>query len=506
MQKQLRNQNSPWLGQQLPVSQGMAKIEMSDEQALTQFQLREKMHLHLVGIGGAGISAIAQVLLGRGYVVSGSDAQANELTAALAAAGATVYQGHDAAQIAGADALIISSAVPDENPEVAAARAASLPVLKRSDFLGHLMAEDIGIAVAGTHGKTTTTGMIAQVLIAGELDPTVILGGVLPSLGSNGRFGEGGYFVIEADEYDHMFLGLRPEVAVLTNIEHDHPDLFPTAASYVDAFTRFLRLLPENGRLVACVDDPGVRRLLQDLALPGVEISTYSVAENGAKMARPAEFQALDVRPNALGGSDFIVQQEGQLVGLARLRVPGFYNVRNALAAIAVGLDSGVDFNIMRQTLAGFGGVGRRFQVIGEAGEVTVIDDYAHHPTEIKVTLQAARQRYPGRRLWAVWQPHTYSRTKLLLQEFATCFTEADRVVALDIYRSRERDTLGMDTAVVLAAMNHSDAVHVPRREDAATFILDRVRPGDVVLTLGAGDGNAVGEWVLAGLQKRVRE
>lgn len=467
------------------------------------FELQPGMHLHLVGIGGAGISAIAQVLQGRGYQVSGSDMQANALTAALAQAGVVVYQGHHARQIAGADAVIISSAVSESNPEVAAARAAGIPVLKRADFLGHLMAGDIGVAIAGTHGKTTTTGMIAQILLDGELDPTLILGGVLPSLGTNGRFGSGGYFVIEADEYDHMFLGLRPEVAVLTNIEHDHPDIFPTHENYLQAFADFVQLLPPHGRLIACVDDMGVCTLLDRMTLPNVEITTYSVAEDGVTPAHAADFQALDIRPNPLGGVDFLVQQEGQLVGLARLRLPGHHNVRNALAAIIVGLDSGVDFSTMRQTLADFGGVGRRFQVIGEAEEVTIIDDYAHHPTEIRVTLQAARQRYPGRRLWAVWQPHTYSRMKLLQTEFATCFQDADRVVALDIYRSRENDTLGMDTAVIVKAMNHPQVVHIPQREEAATYILDRVRRGDVVLTLGAGDGNEVGAWVLAGLQKR---
>ncbi len=466
------------------------------------FTLRPGTHLHLIGIGGVGMSAIAQVLLGRGCVVSGSDMHGNALTEALAAGGATIYVGHDAAQVVGVDAVIISSAVPESNPEVVAARAAGLPVLKRSDLLGHLMAGDIGIAVAGTHGKTTTTGMVAQILLDGELDPTFILGGVLPSLETNGRFGSGDYFVIEADEYDHMFLGLRPEVVVLTNIEHDHPDIFPTWALYLQAFKEFVGLLPPNGRLVACVDDPGVRELLTAVTLPGVEVTTYSVAEN--ELPQPADFQALDVRPNPIGGMDFVVQQEGQLVGLARLRLPGYHNARNALAAMIVGLDCGIDFSKMRQTLAEFGGVGRRFQVIGEVGEVTIIDDYAHHPTEIRVTLQAARQRYPGRRLWAVWQPHTYSRTRLLLAEFAACFADADRVVALDIYRSREQETLGMDTAVVVQAMKHPHAVHIPGREEAAAYILDRARPGDVVLTLGAGDGNEVGEWVLAGLRQRL--
>ncbi len=473
------------------------------------FSLRPGMRLHLVGIGGAGISAVARVLLGRGFVVSGSDVQENALTAALRAEGATVYTGHAAAHIAGAEALVISSAVPESNPEVVAARAKGIPVLKRADLLGHLMADEIGIAVAGSHGKTTTTGMIAQILLEGGLDPTVIVGGVLPAWGSNGRVGQGGFFVIEADEYDYMFLGLRPEVAVVTNIEHDHPDMFATEEDYLAAFAEFVMLLPPNGRLVACIDDEGVRRLLRRVTLPGVEVTTFSVLSNGrarTSEGQTADFQAFDLRPNPLGGMDFVVQHEGQLVGLARLRVPGVHNVANALAAIVVGLDAGLDFHQIRQALANFGGVGRRFQVQGEVGQVTVIDDYAHHPTEIRTTLAAARQRYPGRRIWAVWQPHTFSRTKLYLQEFAASFDQADRVVALDIYRSRETETLGIDTAVVLNAMQHAAAVHIPSREEAATYILDRVLPGDVILTLGAGDGHMVGEWVLQGLRQRLEK
>lgn len=467
------------------------------------FQLRSGMHLHLVGIGGAGISAIARVLSGRGFVVSGSDMQANELTAVLATEGAIIYEGHRAENIAGAEALIISSAVPADNPEIVAARALGLPIFKRSDILGQLMADSIGIAVAGSHGKTTTTGMIAQILLQADLDPTVIVGGVLPTLGSNGRYGEGDYFVIEADEYDHMFLGLKPEVAVITSVEHDHPDLFPTWSDYLNAFRQFVGLLPDGGRLIACADDAGVQAMLANLPLGGVEITTYALA--GEETAVAADFLAQDCRPNQLGGMDFVVEENGQLIGLARLRVPGEHNVRNALAAIIVGLDVGLDFAVIRQGLAEFGGMGRRFQILGEVGRVTVIDDYAHHPTEIQATLAAARQRFPGRRIWAVWQPHTYSRTRLLRQQFAQSFGQADRVIALDIYRSREQDTLGMETPLVLEEMDHPDAQYIADRRAAADYLLDRVRPDDVIITLGAGDGNVVGQWVLEGLRKRVK-
>ena len=298
-----------------------------------------------------------------------------------------------------------------------------------------------GIAVAGTHGKTTTTGMIAQVLVDAGLDPTVILGGILPEWGSNGRAGKGKYFLIEADEYDHMFLGLRPSMAVITNIEHDHPDIFPTAAEYRDDFRRFASLLPDSGRLIACGQDAGVIQLLDDLELSKVEISTYGLSQKSS--IGDFDFEAEDRRPNQLGGTDFLVSGYGQTIGLVRLRIPGEHNVLNALAAIVVALDLEIDFPQICRSLAGFGGIGRRFQVTGEVGGVTVIDDYAHHPTEIGATLAAARQRYPGRRIWAVWQPHTFSRTLLMLSRFAGSFGDADRVIALDIYRSRETDDSG---------------------------------------------------------------
>lgn len=471
------------------------------------FKLRSGMHIHVVGIGGAGMSAIARVLLGRGCVVSGSDMHSNAFTAALAAEGATIFEGHNAENMSGADALVISSAVPPDNPEVAAARSLNLPVLKRANILDQLMVDNIGIAVAGSHGKTTTTGMIAHILIQAELDPTVIVGGTLPSMESNGRFGRGDYFVIEADEYDYMFLGLHPEVAVITSIEHDHPDLFRTEAEYLEAFRQFVNLLPAGGRLIVCAEDAGVQKLLKEVRLTNVEITTYAVAgaAAGKETAVSADIIAVDCRPNPLGGMDFVVEDHGELIGLARLRIPGEHNVRNALAAIIVALDLGVDFPVIRQSLADFGGMSRRFQILGEIGGVTVIDDYAHHPTEIKVTLAAARQQFPGRRIWAVWQPHTYSRTKLLLKEFAQSFNDADRVIALDIYRSREQDTLGMDTAVVLDVMEHPNAVHIASNREAADYLLDRVRPDDVILTLGAGDGDVIGKWVLEGLQKRVK-
>lgn len=459
------------------------------------------MHLHIVGIGGAGMSAIARVLLGRGFQVSGSDQQGNAQTDALLAAGATIHIGHSPEFVDGADVIVVSSAVPATNPEWVAALSRGLPVLKRADLLGKLMQGTFGIAVAGSHGKTTTTGMIAHILIEGGLDPTVILGGTLAELGGNGRFGHGPHFVVEADEYDHMFLGLRPQMAVITNIEHDHPDMFPTAADYRDAFNQFVALLPPDGRLIVCADDPGAAELPATLQPAGVRVISYGLGQPSGKQP---DMQALDVRPNQMGGSDFVVEVAGQSVGLARIRLPGLHNVRNALAAFVVALELPIDFAQACRALAGFGGVQRRFQLIGEAGGVTIIDDYAHHPTEIRATLAAARQRYPGRRLWAVWQPHTYSRTRLLLDEFAASFAQADRVVALDIYGSREPVDPAITTGGVVERMEHPNAVHIADRRDAADYLLERLRPDDVVLTLGAGDGNVIGHWVLEGLQDQL--
>lgn len=482
----------------------MSATHTQDQQNIDEAQqlnLQPGMRIHLVGIAGSGMSAIAWLLLGRGFAVSGSDLHQNDLVTALREAGAVVHVKHHAKNVSDAELVVISSAVPPQNVEVVAALEAGIPVLKRADLLGYLMTGAVGIAVAGTHGKTTTTSMIAHILLEAGRDPSLVAGGILPGLGRNGRAGESDLFVVEADEYDYMFLGLRPQIELVTNLEHDHPDLFDTPAAYLSAFMKFVDRLPPDGTLICCHDDEGARQLLAENQRGDIQVMTYGTGEAPDGF----HFRAVDLQPNQLGGTDFVVLYNGDTLGLARLRLPGEHNVRNALAAIAACNALGVAFTEIVQALISFGGVERRFQLVGEIRDVTVIDDYAHHPTEIRATLAAARQRFRGRRLWAVWQPHTYSRTRLLGREFARSFGDADRVIVLDIYRSREKDTLGVNAAQIVAEMDHPYARHIGLKEEAAKFILDRVLPGDLVLTLGAGDGDEVGKWILDGLRRRVQ-
>ncbi len=459
--------------------------------------LRDGMHIHLVGIGGSGLSAIARVLLGMGYAVSGSDRSPSPLTEALQAEGATVSIGHASENVRGADLLLISSAIPSENPEVLAARAADIPVLKRADLLGELMTDRIGLAVAGTHGKTTTSAMLAWVLLQAKMDPSFIVGGVLANLGTNARAGRGGPFVIEADEYDRMFLGLRPRAAVLTAVEHDHPDCYPTLEEMVGAFRQFIDRLPANGLLVACRDDQGARRLGMEREALGKEVRWYGFDEQATWRA---------VSCQTAGGCDYVVRRAGEAVGAIRLALPGRHNVLNSLAVVAMADWLGVPFEPTQEALARFSGVERRFEIKGEAGGVVVVDDYAHHPTEIAATLAAARNRYPERRIWAVFQPHTFSRTRALMQQFAVSFADADKVLVLDIYAARETDNLGIDSSDLLSLMQHPHARHIGSRRQAAGYLSEHVRPGDLVITLGAGDGDQVGEWVLGALRGMMDE
>ncbi len=460
---------------------------------MKEVNLKSGMSVHLIGIGGAGLSAIAHVLLDEGYTVSGSDQTASPVTERLAQRGAVVRIGHAPSHVAGADLVVVSSAVLADNPEVIEAQRLGIPVVKRADLLGALTAGRVGVAVAGTHGKTTTTAMIAHVLLETGYDPAFIVGGVIGEEGLSGRAGTGP-FVIEADEYDRTFLGLHPQIAVVTNVEHDHPDCYPTFEATREAFEQFVSLLPDDGLLVAGWDNPAARGLGESRQAQGKPAVLYGAGKG-------APWQAAHTQPNQAGGSDFVVLRHGQTVGLVRLRVPGGHNVVNALATLAVTGALGVPFDKARDSLREFRGVGRRFEVKGEAGGVTVVDDYAHHPSEIRATLAAARLRFAGRKVWAVFQPHTYSRVRALLPELAAAFGEADHVIVTAIYAAREHDTLGVSGADIVARMNHRDTRYIADLDEAAAYLLEHVRPGEVVITLSAGDGNRVGQMVLEKLQ-----
>jgi UDP-N-acetylmuramate--alanine ligase len=455
-------------------------------------------HVHLIGIGGSGLSAIARILLERGMVVSGSDRQPSTATKSLQAAGARVFIGHHPDNIQGANVVVRSSAIPDDNVEALAAVQEGIPVLKRSEFMGRLLEGYKVLAVAGTHGKTTTTAMLSWSLTQLGQDPSYIIGGVSLDLGTNAHAGKGSYFVIEADEYDRMFLGLKPDIAVVTNIEHDHPDCFPAPDDFYQAFRAFADQLISQGILLACGDDPGARRLATEAQSAGHDVRSYGL-NHWVNLDGP-DYAARDLDINSLGGFSFDVVRLGNPSPAARvsLRVPGRHNVSNALAVLAVIDCLSLPLDQAAQALGRYSGSERRFEVRGESHGVTVIDDYAHHPSEIRATLAAARSRYPERSIWAVWQPHTYSRTRSLLNDFATSFIDAEQVIVTEIYAAREDPPAnGFSSRDVVEALKHPRVHYIPDLAHTADFLLKRLQPEAVVLVLSAGDANRLSEMLL---------
>jgi UDP-N-acetylmuramate--alanine ligase len=452
--------------------------------------------IHIVGIGGIGMSAIARVLHGLGYEVSGSDARQTPLTIELAELGMTLSHVHRAENVEGADLVVVSSAVPEDNPEVQAAHHLGVAITKRDRLLGELMTGKLGIAVAGTHGKTTTSALIAFILTELGLDPTFVVGGILQGLETNARLGQGPHFVVEADEYDHTFLGLRPRLAVVTVIEMDHPDCFADLDAITADFGLFMRLVPRGGTLIGCADQPRVMDLLQEVS------AEQKVAAVTYGLDTTAHWRACDVRLNDWGGSDFAVLSKGEVVGKAQLRLPGLHNVSNSLASLAVADCLHLPLHDVLAVLPRFRGVRRRFEWKGEARGVVVIDDYAHHPTEIGATLAAARRRFGSRPLWVFFQPHTYSRTKALWNEFAASFGDADHVLISDIYAAREMKDPAVSAVDLVRRMSHADVRYVGTLCEASEILRTSLKSGDVLLTLGAGDGDQVGEDVLLALGK----
>jgi UDP-N-acetylmuramate--alanine ligase len=449
-------------------------------------------HVHFIGIGGSGLSAIARLLKESGYEVTGSDQTLSPFAADLQNIGVTIFIGHHPRNVNGADWVVRSSAIKDENPEVVAAMQAKIPVYKRADFLGQLMSKKLGIAIAGTHGKTTTTAMTAWTLHAMHRNPSFIIGGTLNNLKTNAHSGSSDLFVIEADEYDRMFLGLKPQIAVVTNLEHDHPDCYPTFEDMYSAFQNFVDLLPPDGTLIASAEDEGAATLLPYARRKGLNVISYSV-QGEMTINSPQWMQARMLRPNNRGGFDFSAMTN---IGAASalhvsLQVPGEHNVRNALAVLSIIATLGLPLRAAAEALSRFEGTGRRFEIRGERNGITLIDDYAHHPTEIRATLAGAKARFPNRRILAVWQPHTYSRTQALHYEFSRAFSDADEVLVTEIYASREARQ-NFSSAEVVSAMPHISARYSGSITDTKDDLLKSLRPGDVVIVLSAGDADQI--------------
>ena len=450
-------------------------------------------HIHFVGIGGAGMSGIAEVLLNQGYRISGSDLGESTVTRRLVALGAQVFVGHDAAHIEGADAIVTSTAAKEDNPEVVAAHAKLVPVVPRAVMLAELMRMKKGVAIAGTHGKTTTTSLVASVLAAAGMDPTFVIGGRLNSAGANAQLGSGEYIVVEADESDASFLNLLPVLSVVTNIDADHMDTYGhDFGNLKSAFVDFLHKMPFYGAAVVCVDDAAIREILPRIARP---ITSYGFSEDA--QVRAINVRAVDTQMH------FTVQRRNgvELPDLdVVLNLPGNHNVLNALAAIGIAVELGVPDEAVQQALAEFKGVGRRFQRYGEAtlpsgGTCTVVDDYGHHPVEMAATLAAARGAYPGRRLVLAFQPHRYTRTRDCFEDFVKVISQADAVLLAEVYAAGEAPIVAADGRSLARALRVAGKLEPVFVDDIAAMpqaVLDNARDGDVVLCMGAGTVGAV--------------
>jgi UDP-N-acetylmuramate--alanine ligase len=450
--------------------------------------------IHFVGVGGAGMSALARVLLARGYRVSGCDLRPSEATRRLAAAGAEISLGHDPSHLAGVDAVVASRAVPDLNPEIVAARGQGLPVYHRAHLLGQVLAEGYGIAVVGTHGKTTTAAMTTHVLAAAGRDPTALIGADVDGLQGNVRLGRGPWVVAEVDESDGSLLYVRPRAAVVTSLDTtDHRDYYRTARRLVETFARFVAQLPPDGLAVLCTDYRYVRDLV-----PRVRARVVTYGLSGRPDLR-AEIRALAGRQ-----THCTLVRGARALGPVTLSVPGRYNVRNALAATAVALELGVEFECIAAALQTFGGVSRRFAVRGEVGGVMVVDDYAHNPVKVAAVLRAAREAWPDRRIVAVFQPHRYTRTRTTYRRFATAFADADELIITEVYPADEPPIPGVGASLIVDAVRPRRPVtFLPDPAGVVDYLLSVVRDGDLVLTLGAGDIGWVADALVAALRDR---
>jgi UDP-N-acetylmuramate--alanine ligase len=450
-------------------------------------------HIHFVGIGGIGMSGIAEVLLNLGYRVSGSDMRESETTERLRKLGGEIFIGHRAENITEPHVVVISSAVKSDNVEVVSAREKQVPVIPRAEMLAELMRLKYGVAIAGAHGKTTTTSMVATVLAAGGIDPTVVIGGKLNSIGTNAKLGQGEFLVAEADESDGSFLKLSPTIAVVTTIDEEHLDYYKDINEIKDAFLAFINKVPFYGVAILCLDQQHIQELL-----PRVQkrYQTYG-------MSTQADYQARDVSLRPLG-SRFKVLHHGEDLGWFELSVPGVHNINNSIAAIAVARELEIDLETIRKSLKEFSGVQRRFTIKGEVDGIIVVDDYGHHPTEVRATLAAAAAGME-RRVVVVFQPHRYTRTQHLQTEFFTAFNQADKLVIMDIYAAGEKPIPGVSGEALAEGVKkygHKDVVYIAEREKIVEHMAAALRKGDLLITLGAGDVWKIGEQVLEKLKR----
>jgi UDP-N-acetylmuramate--alanine ligase len=455
--------------------------------------------IHFVGVGGIGMSGIAELLANLGYEVSGSDVRRSEVTDRLQTLGVQFATGHHGRHVGQADVVVVSSAIGVDNPEVVEARRRHVPVIPRAEMLAELMRLRYGIAIAGAHGKTTTTSMVALVFERAGLDPTAVIGGRLSALGSNARLGAGDYMVAEADESDRSFLMLSPAIAVITNIDREHMESYGTWDNLQQAFADFANKVPFYGAVIACADDEAVRGLLPQLRR---RVMTYAIDRDADVVGRGVQLEAFGSRCSVSQRRAGAADAE---LGALRLHVPGRHNVLNALAAVAVGLEAGIPFPRIASALEEFRGADRRFQTRGEAGGVLVVDDYGHHPTEIAAVLAAARAGI-DRRIVAVFQPHRYSRTAQLFEEFGHSFAGADRIVLTDIYAAGEAPIEGITGERLAESIRRAVSApvdFVPSLEDVPRVVAGLVEPGDLVLTLGAGSIGSSGDGILEAIRRK---
>lgn len=447
-----------------------------------------------MGVGGIGMSGIAELLLNLGYDVSGSDIKASDITRRLASLGGRIFQGHEATQIAGADVVVISSAVMVDNPEVNAARQVGIPVIPRAEMLAELMRLKYSIAIAGSHGKTSTTSIVAAILGEGGLDPTIVIGGKLRSIGTNAVLGQGDFIVAEADESDGSFLKMSPSIAVVTNIDREHLDFYPDLAAVQSSFLSFIDRIPFYGRAVLCLDDEPVQAIIPRIKKP---YFTYGMNPQADFQARHISFDGLRSR--------FNVYYHETALGEITLNLPGQHNVYNSLAGIAVGTELEIPFDVMKKALETLPGVQRRMEIKGETGDILVVDDYGHHPTEIKATLHAARECWPDRRKVVVFQPHRYTRTQALFDEFSRAFYHTDMLLVMPIYAASEKPIEGVDAATLVDAIRshgHRDVLYVPDAASAVAYLKGVLRANDLLLTVGAGDVWRIGMDMLSELTR----